>query len=53
MKLPNGDVMPKGMSFRIDMGAMMENENIFSSPNEFNPQRFLDNSMKGKQSTII
>jgi len=46
VKLPNGDVMPKGMSFRIDMGAMMENENIFSNPNEFNPQRFLDNSLK-------
>jgi len=40
--LPGGIQMPKGSQFIVDIGCMMENENVFKNPHIFNPQRFID-----------
>ena len=44
--------MPKDLMFSIDIGAMMNHEKTFPSPNEFKPDRFLNNSMTGKYLTV-
>lgn len=48
--LPNGLTMPKGFEYTVDIGAMLYNEEIFPEPRKFNPNRFLNNEMKGGNS---
>ena len=46
--MPDGEVIPKGVSFSVDFASLMTDPVIFPDPQKFNPQRFLDDSLKGE-----
>ena len=45
--MPDGTVMPKGITFGIDLASLMTDPDVFPEPQKFKPQRFLDDSLKG------
>ena len=45
--MPDGEVIPKGITFSVDFASLMTDPNIFHEPQKFNPTRFLDDSLKG------
>ena len=51
--MPDGEIIPKGVSFSVDFASLMTDPVIFPDPQKFNPERFLDDSLKGEFESIV